>query len=412
MSSYALFLILSAITGSPLLGAVLLLVGGWAVEHYTLGLSPGPVRLVRRFLRERRLRHLLLQNPHDRRSRFELASLLIGRRRYAAALELLRANLEAGEQDAEHLFQTAVACAGCGHTEQSEKLFDQAEEEDPRFRLGAIDLERGRWRLARKDYAGAKEALQRFVATRSGTVEGRVLLSRALSGLADADAAAVMRAKAWDEFAGSPRFVRRVERLWAWRARPSRPALYAVALLVAVVLTAKVSQPYVDAVRKQMASRSADDMGGPMDPALAAQMARMWGAPRPSQGVQWALEPADPPRDAPTGWKGWRLGALRFAAPARFNASDGLPRSNVLARAVELADCEEELPRFAQPSSRPVQVSTEPGYFQEAWVGGYSTRSFITCHLNVLYSVVLTEEQSSPETESPLLLASVHFDGR
>jgi hypothetical protein len=81
---------------------------------------------------------------------------------------------------------------------------------------------------------GAVEALERFCKGRHGTVEGRVLLAQALDrGGRDADAA-LMRDEAWKEYVSAPGFQRRRERLWAWRARPSRPLTYA--LVAALVL--------------------------------------------------------------------------------------------------------------------------------------------------------------------------------
>jgi hypothetical protein len=75
------------------------------------------------------------------------------------------------------------------------------------------------------------------VALRPGTVEGRVLLARALEGLGDAAGARRVRGEAWREYVALPRFQRRHERLFAWRLRPWRPALVAagIALALAVV---------------------------------------------------------------------------------------------------------------------------------------------------------------------------------
>lgn len=232
MSKYLLWILLSSLTGSPLLSAVVLLVGWWVVDRFTLGVLPDPFRIFSRTARAARLRSSLQVNPHDRRAKLELAQLLLPKKRYAEVVALLRPNVEAGDDDTTTLYTLGVACLGAGHVQQGEKLLAHVVESEPAFRAGEVDLELGRFRLERGELAGAKEALERFCRTRRGTVEGRVLLSRVLERSGDDGAAALLREEAWSEFVLSPRFKRRQERFWAWRAKPSRPAMYGAALLL------------------------------------------------------------------------------------------------------------------------------------------------------------------------------------
>lgn len=236
MSQWLQWIILSSITGSPLLSAVALIVFWWSVDRVTVRFLPNPLRWLRRWQRENALARLLRTNPHDRRARLELADLCIARKRYARAMELLRPNLEAGDDDASTLYAMGIACLGAGYADQGELLLSETEKSDPTFKLGQIDLERGRFRLARGDARGAREALERFLENRRGSVEGRVLLASALDALGDDGAAALMRREAWNEFVASPRFQRNIERAWAWRAKPSRPILYGVGLLLALTV--------------------------------------------------------------------------------------------------------------------------------------------------------------------------------
>jgi tetratricopeptide (TPR) repeat protein len=216
----------------------------WLVaDRFTLGVLPDPVRWVARLNREWHLQRVLLNNPHDRRSRLELAELLVGRRAFARAVEVLRPNLEQGDADVQTVFTMGWACVGAGYAQQGEQLLERAAELEPGFRVGEIDLVLGQGRLGRGDFAGAREALERLVRVRQGTVQGRVLLARALAGARDDAAAALMRDEAWTEYVGAPRFQRRQERWWAWRARPSRPLLYAALLLVGVSVCGAVVRP-------------------------------------------------------------------------------------------------------------------------------------------------------------------------
>jgi tetratricopeptide (TPR) repeat protein len=265
-SAWLQWLILSALTGSPLGSAVFLLVFWFVVDRFTLGLLPDPVRWVMRRRRAAQLERTLQLNPHDGRARLELAGLYVDRRRYADAVNLLKPNLEKGDDDASTLFTMGVACLGAGYAPQGEALLEKVEEIHPGFRVHEVELARGRFRLARKDFAGAKEALERFVQKRSGTIEGRVLLARSLEGLGDDGSGALMKDAAWHEYVVAPRFQRRQERFWAWRARPSRPVAYAAMLAVGLALFATLVVPRINAWRAEAQRRQG---GAYMDPGLA-----------------------------------------------------------------------------------------------------------------------------------------------
>lgn len=235
MSQWMLWAVLSWITGSPLTAAVLLLVVWWLGDRFTFRLLPDPLRFLRRWRRMAQLRATLGVNPHDRRARFELAERLLEGGRPRQAAEVLRPNVEAGDEDARTAFVMGAALGRTGAYEQAERALALARAEDPRFRAGEIDLELGRQRAERRDWAGAREALERLLVERPGSVEARVLLARALSGLGDEEAARKVRDEAWREYVLLPRFHRRHERPFAWRIKPWRPAAWAlvIALLLA-----------------------------------------------------------------------------------------------------------------------------------------------------------------------------------
>jgi len=233
--SWLLWMVLARVTGSPVLSALGILGALWAMGRYSM-ILPSPLRALGRWRRAATLRRMLHTNPHDRRARYELAELWVGWGRYAAAVEVLKPNLEAGDEDVATLFLLGVAYLGAGDTARGELLLDEAEKLEPHHQMGAIDLARGRFRLARGESPLAIEALRRLREARPGTVEGRVLLARALERSGQDGEAALMREEAWKEYVAAPAFQRRRERLWAWRARPSRPLAYGVALVVGLVL--------------------------------------------------------------------------------------------------------------------------------------------------------------------------------
>ncbi len=236
----------------------------WAVvNRFTLGVLPDPLKVLWRWRRETRLNHLLKLNPHDRRTRLELSELLVSRKAHAKAVDTLRPVLEHGDDDPQTLFTMGAACLGAGYREQGEKLLAHLREEQANFRQGEVDLVLGHARLAAGDAAGAKEALDRFLTVRKGSVEGRVLLARAQAALGDDASAALTKDAAWAEYEASPSFQQRKERLWAWRARPSRPLIYAAIALATAVVLYKTLGPVVAQLRPPDAPQQVDDDLGP-----------------------------------------------------------------------------------------------------------------------------------------------------
>ena len=236
MKGWLLWMVLSRLTGSPVGSALVVLAGLWLLDRATVGVLPRPFRALARWRRASALERTLAANPHDRRARYELADLWVGWGRSARAVDVLKPNLEAEEDDVPTLFLLGVAYLGTGDKARGELLLDEASKREPTHQMGAIDLERGRYRLQRGEFQGAIEALERLRAARPGTVEGRVLLARALAGVGRDGEGALVREEAWKEYTAAPRFQRRRERLWAWRARPSRPLAYGALLVGGLVL--------------------------------------------------------------------------------------------------------------------------------------------------------------------------------
>lgn len=237
MSQWMLWVLLSWITGSPLTALALLALVWILGDRVTFRVLPDPLGLFRRWSRMGQLRRTLAANPHDRRARLELAALLLDARRPGEAAEVLRPNVEAGDDDVHTSFTMGAALARAGASERAEPFLAAARAREPGFRMGEIDLELGRLRVRRGDAAGAREALERLVAERPGTVEGRFWLARALAAVGDRAGAARVRDDAWREYVALPRFRRAQERPFAWRLRPWRPALVA-AVVVAIVAIA------------------------------------------------------------------------------------------------------------------------------------------------------------------------------
>ena len=234
------FSLLWWITGNPLVAAGLLLLGYAVADWYSFGLLRGLARALRNLRRAPRLARQIAVNPHDRRARLELGEILVEQGRFARAIEVLRPAAQQDPHDLSALYPLGIACLRSGRFEEGELFLRELHGAGPEFRLGRAPLEIGADRLRRGDAKGAVGPLLEYVAAHPHRVEGHYLLSRALRRSGDAEGAARARRRAWEEYDTALPYQRRIERRWAWRARPSRPLLYGAAACAAMLLFATV----------------------------------------------------------------------------------------------------------------------------------------------------------------------------
>jgi hypothetical protein len=53
------------------------------------------------------------------------------------------------------------------------------------------------------------------------------------------------RKNAWNDYAAAPGYQRRRDRLWGWRAKPSRPLTWAALALIGALAMGKVVAPVI-----------------------------------------------------------------------------------------------------------------------------------------------------------------------
>jgi tetratricopeptide (TPR) repeat protein len=235
MSNWINFSILWMVTGSPVAAAAILLAAYAIADWYTFGFLRGVAKAVNDFRRGRRLRLVLLHNPHDRKARADWGEILIAQRRYAKAIEVVKPIADEDPHHLPALYMLGIACFATGRPDQGELFLGEVHGADPSFKDGAPLLELGRWRLRRKDPRAAA-ALAEYVRTHPHSVEARWLLAEAHRLCGDAANSAAERRRCWQEYETELPYQRRRDRIWAWRAKPSRPVLYAAIACGALVL--------------------------------------------------------------------------------------------------------------------------------------------------------------------------------
>lgn len=221
----------------PLVAGIIVLVLWFALDRAWFQRSALGAWWQRRRV-EPSLRQRLTVNPHDRDARFQLAEVLVHRKRFDQALALIAQNIEAGDEDDETLFVAGVAAFGSSGpdaVERGEAYMARARGKSAKFRSGAIELELGQGRLAHGLFAEAVDALRDAIKAQPGSVKAHVLLARALAKQGKAEDATKTRALAWTLYKESPPFKRRQVRAWGWRANPWSAVRYFGVVTIVVV---------------------------------------------------------------------------------------------------------------------------------------------------------------------------------
>jgi hypothetical protein len=160
-----------------------------------------------------------------------------------------------------------VACLATGRVREGEIFLGEVYEANPGYRDSAALLQLGRFRVRRGDPAAA-EPLRRYLEAHPHHVEARFLLSRACALARDPAAAAAERARCWQEYETELPYQRRHDRIWAWRARPSRPLVYAAAACCGIALVGAALQ------RSMPTAHAAADVRSSPTPRSSAPPAR------------------------------------------------------------------------------------------------------------------------------------------
>jgi len=160
-----------------------------------------------------------------------------------------------------------VACLATGRVREGEIFLGEVYEASPGYRDAAALLQLGRFRVRRGDASGA-EPLRRYLEAHPHHVEARFLLSQACILARDHAAAAAERARYWREYETELPYQRRRDRIWAWRARPSRPLIYAAAACCGIALVGTALQ------RSTPSAHAAADVRSSPTPGTSAPPAR------------------------------------------------------------------------------------------------------------------------------------------
>ncbi|TDF95976.1 tetratricopeptide repeat protein [Paenibacillus piri] len=218
MSKVLLFFLLTWLTGSPIVAIIVLLVIFYVLDRRFIGLTPSIVKPIQRSRKLSRLRQELRLNPHQTSAKLELARLLIEKKQYPEASDLLEQVAAVMDDSAEVRADLGLCRLKLGQLEQGESLMLEAVEMNPRVKYGEPYLRLAEaW--ADRDPNKAIAYLERFREVNSSSCEAYYRLGQLYSRLGHGEKAREAYRETVELYRGLPKYKRRFERKWAWLAR-------------------------------------------------------------------------------------------------------------------------------------------------------------------------------------------------
>jgi predicted Zn-dependent protease len=179
---------------------------------------PDPVLLARTWGRIRALDAQIAANPANVTARRDLAVIWIERLRPGRALALLDEARVRTPKDAELLYLTGLARFRSGDAEGALEPLVQAVDLDPRVRFGEPYAVAAEALIALGRLEEAEDALDRFIASNSSSLQGYVRRAEVCKRRGDAEGAKKALAEAFETWSQLPGYRRRVELRWWFRA--------------------------------------------------------------------------------------------------------------------------------------------------------------------------------------------------
>jgi tetratricopeptide (TPR) repeat protein len=218
LSKLLLFFLLTWLTGSPIVAIIVILVVFYMLDRRFLGISPSIVKPLRRARRLSKLRQELRLNPHQTSAKLDIARILMERKQYAEALEILEQVAGVMNESAEVRAEFGICQLKLGHLEDGERTILQALELNPRVKYGEPYLRLAEaW--ADKEPIKAITYLERFREVNSSSCEAYYKLGQLYNRLGRTEEARGAYHETVDLYRGLPAYKRRFERRWVLLAR-------------------------------------------------------------------------------------------------------------------------------------------------------------------------------------------------
>ncbi|QQZ59477.1 tetratricopeptide repeat protein [Paenibacillus sonchi] len=211
------FLLLYRLVGNPFLALIILLVILYFLDRRYVGILPSFTKPFRRSRQISKLRTTISLNPNDVSAKFDLARLLIERKRYSEAKELLVQIADRYEQSAEYWVELGYANLKLGHLPEGEAQMLQGLEINRKAQYGQPYL-----RLAEVfrniDHNKALQYVTQFQEIQSSSSEAYYLAGSMYKALGRKEDAKRAFNESTAVYRSLPKYKKRQERGWALRS--------------------------------------------------------------------------------------------------------------------------------------------------------------------------------------------------
>lgn len=217
MSKIFIFSILWWLLGNPFLALIVMLVILYVLDRRFVGMFPSVVKPLKRMSRIRALRRQADNSPSDMSARYDLARLLLERRRYGEARQWLEQIRHAYEDSAEYWDDLGTALLHTGDATAGEQYILKALELNPRVKYGEPYL-RLASHYARHDQQKALQVLEQFRHIQSSSCRAYYMLGQLDRSLGREQEAKQSFREAVNVYRSLPKYKKRSERGWAIRS--------------------------------------------------------------------------------------------------------------------------------------------------------------------------------------------------
>ncbi|CQR55417.1 tetratricopeptide repeat protein [Paenibacillus riograndensis] len=211
------FLLLYRLVGNPFLALIILLVILYFLDRRYVGILPSFTKPFRRSRQISKLRTTISLNPNDVSAKFDLARLLIERKRYSESKELLEQIADRYEQSAEYWVELGYANLKLGHLPEGEAQMLQGLEINRKAQYGQPYL-----RLAEVfrniDHNKALQYVTQFQEIQSSSSEAYYLAGSMYKALGRKEDAKRAFNESTAVYRSLPKYKKRQERGWALRS--------------------------------------------------------------------------------------------------------------------------------------------------------------------------------------------------
>ncbi|GGG12114.1 tetratricopeptide repeat protein [Paenibacillus aceti] len=219
--SFLLFLLLSWVTGNPLIAIIIILAVVYFLDRRYIGVMPSISKPFRRSSNIRKLRAQLAASPFDVSSKRELARLLLEKKKFAEAHQLLEQVKDASEDSAEYWSDLGATSFGLNRLEEGEQQMLRALSLNERVKYGQPYLQLAT-AFKDKDPQKALDYAAKFGDIQSSSSEAYYLLGSLYQSLGRKDEARQALTEAISVYRSLPKYKKRHERGWALRSTIKR----------------------------------------------------------------------------------------------------------------------------------------------------------------------------------------------